>query len=133
MNGVSIFAPSWLRSLSSSDAGDRGTRAAVCTVHFIRSNNESAMEAALLILALIPLSNAMPLLGLPSGVLMGNYKGIYESDSPAMLRSGRVLASGDQASGVQWTKRPITCNLDLCRLCLESQLPPPPRSSWISL
>ena len=73
-------------------------RHALRTVHFIRSNNESAMEVALLILALIPLSNAMPLL-VPGGVLLGTYKGIFESDSPPMLRSGRVLASGnDQAS-----------------------------------
>ena len=80
----------------SSDAAredDRGMHA-VCGVH-----KDSAMEVALLIVALVPLSNAMPLVGLPSGVLLGNFKGIFESDSPAMLRSGRVLATGDQASG----------------------------------
>lgn len=72
---------------------DRGMHA-VCGVR-----KDSAMEVALLIVALVPLSNAMPLVGLPGGVLLGSFKGIYESDSPAMLRSGRVLATGDQASG----------------------------------
>ena len=78
------------------------------SVHFIRS----AMEVASLILALIPLSSAMPLLGLPSGVLMGSYKGIFESDSPAIMRSGRVIASEDQASAVHGKLFYETLNLE---------------------
>ena len=102
-------------------------------MHFIRPNNESAMGVALLILALIPLSQAMPLLVEdPGKVLLGTYKGIFESDSPPMIRSGRVLATGDQASGIhtfefiKWLA--ITTNLDLCRLFKDIQLPPTPRS-----
>ena len=88
MSGVSISP--FLAALSSSDAQ--------CALYTIKQR--SAMEVASLILALIPLSSAMPLLGLPSGVLMGSYKGIFESDSPAIMRSGRVIASEDQASAV---------------------------------
>ena len=103
-------------------------------MHFIRPNNERAMGVALLILALIPLSNAMPLLVEdPGKVLLGTYKGIFDSDSPPMIRSGRVLATGDQASGIhtfefiKWLA--ITTNLDLCRLFKDIQLPPTLRSS----
>ena len=97
------FRP-FLAALSSSDAQ--------CALYTIKQR--SAMEVASLILALIPLSSAMPLLGLPSGVLMGSYKGIFESDSPAIMRSGRVIASEDQASAVHGKLFYETLNLEWC-------------------
>ena len=56
--------------------------------------------AALLILALVPFSNAMPLAGLPDGVMVGNLKGIYSDpfEVMPMLKRGKVLASDSQES-----------------------------------